>query len=66
MTVNPIFHSITKHIEIVVHFVRKKVESKELEVRYVLTEFQTADIFTKPLASNRFKGLKSKLNRKSV
>ena len=58
MTMNLVFHSRTKHIEIVVHFVREKVEARELEVRYIPTEFQIANIFTKPLATNKFEILK--------
>ena len=65
MATNLVFHSRTKHIEIAVHFVREKVEAKELEVRYVPTEFQVADVFTKPLAVNRFDIFKQKLNVKS-
>ena len=41
------FHARTKHIKIDVHFVREKVVNKEIEVRYVPTEKQTADILTK-------------------
>ena len=65
MAANPIFRSRTKHIEIAVHFVKEKVESKELEVHYVPTEFQIDDVFTKPLAANRFGILKHKLNSRS-
>ena len=65
MATNPAFDSKTKHIEISVHFVREKVESKELEVRYLPTEFQVVDVFTKPLTANRFGILKHKLNVRS-
>ena len=65
MAANLIFHSRTKRIEKEVHFVKEKVESKELEVRYVPIEFQVADVFTKPFAANRFDILKNKLNVRS-
>ena len=65
MVANLVFDSRTKHIEIVVYFVREKVKTRKLEVRYVPTESQVADIFTKPLAANRFDILKHKLNIKS-
>ena len=49
----PVFHAHTKHIEVHYHFVRERVLSGEVELRYVHTDRQVADIFTKPLGSDK-------------
>uniref|UniRef100_A0A2N9FVU6 Reverse transcriptase Ty1/copia-type domain-containing protein n=1 Tax=Fagus sylvatica TaxID=28930 RepID=A0A2N9FVU6_FAGSY len=46
---NPMFHAHTKHIEVDFHFVRERVLRKDLEVKFVSTVDQLADIFTKSL-----------------
>ncbi|CAJ2668748.1 unnamed protein product [Trifolium pratense] len=58
---NPIQHSRSKHIEIKHHFIRDHVNKKEIELIFVDTDNQLADIFTKPLVEDRFNELKVKL-----
>jgi hypothetical protein len=54
LSANPAFHARTKHIEIDFHFVRDKVASKSLAVRFISSKDNLADIFTKPTASSHF------------
>ena len=54
MTKKPIYHSRTKHIKITYHFIRDVVEKKEVEVKYVRTQDQMMDIFTKTLPKEKF------------
>jgi len=51
---NPILHSRTKHIEIRHHFIRDHVQKGDVELKFISTDFQWADIFTKPLQEDRF------------
>jgi hypothetical protein len=47
---NPVFHARTKHIEVHYHFLREKVIDGEVDLQYVNTNEQVADIFTKGLS----------------
>ena len=49
MTKNANQHSKTKHIEIRYHFLRDHFEKGDIDIDYVSTDLQLADIFTKPL-----------------
>ncbi|KAL9996454.1 putative 1,4-alpha-glucan branching enzyme [Helianthus debilis subsp. tardiflorus] len=63
LSANPVFHARTKHVEVDFHFVREKVAQRKLSVQFISTHDQIADVFTKPLPSDRFLLLKSKLKR---
>jgi uncharacterized membrane protein YciS (DUF1049 family) len=58
---NPVFHSKTKHIPIKYHFLREQVTNQIVQVHYIPTTEQIADIFTKPLAKTPFEYLRQKL-----
>jgi hypothetical protein len=62
MADNPVEHSRTKHIDIRHHFLRDHQQKGDIEVFYVSTENQLADIFTKPLDDKTFCRLRSELN----
>ncbi|KAI5318095.1 hypothetical protein L3X38_037803 [Prunus dulcis] len=54
LSANPIFHSRIKHLDVDFHFIRERVQSKDLIVQYVPTDEQVADILTKGLHSPIF------------
>jgi len=59
---NPIQHSRAKHIEIKHHFIRDYVQKGILDIQFIDTENQWADIYTKPLTVERFDFIKKNLN----
>ena len=59
---NPILHSRAKHIEIKHHFIRDYVQKGILTLKFTDTDHQWVDIFTKPLAEDRFQFILKILN----
>ncbi|KAM2910150.1 hypothetical protein FF1_003050 [Malus domestica] len=54
LTTNHVFHSRIKHLDTNFHFMRERVQQGDLEVVYIPTEDQTADVLTKGLHSPAF------------
>ncbi|GJX70448.1 retrovirus-related pol polyprotein from transposon TNT 1-94 [Tanacetum coccineum] len=63
---NNVQHSRAKHIDIRYHFIKEKVENVIMEQYFVRTEYQLANIFTKPLPRERFNFLIDMLGMKSM
>nr|GEU70558.1 hypothetical protein [Tanacetum cinerariifolium] len=60
---NPVQHSRTKHIAVHYHFIMKRVEKGTIELYFVKTNYQLADIFTKALPTDCFTYLVRRLAR---
>ncbi|GJU26974.1 retrovirus-related pol polyprotein from transposon TNT 1-94 [Tanacetum coccineum] len=63
---NNVQHSRAKHIDVCYHFIKEQVENRIVELYFVWTEYQLADIFTKPLPRERFNFLIEKLGMRSM
>ena len=46
---HPEFHARTKHIDIAFHFLCDHVQKGAIDLSYINTDYNIADIFTKPL-----------------
>ena len=51
---NLVYHQRSKHIDICFHSIQEHVKNKEVELLYVKTQDQVADMFTKPLKVDLF------------
>ncbi|KAK2981491.1 hypothetical protein RJ640_012248 [Escallonia rubra] len=58
---NPVFHDRSKHIDTRYHFIRESIAKKQVQVKFVKSEDQVANIFTKPLNREVFEKLQSRL-----
>nr|GEW27061.1 retrovirus-related Pol polyprotein from transposon TNT 1-94 [Tanacetum cinerariifolium] len=63
---NPVQYSRTKHIAVRYHFIKEHVEKGTIELYFVKTDYQLADIFTKALPTDRFNYLVHRLGMRSL
>nr|GEW42650.1 hypothetical protein [Tanacetum cinerariifolium] len=63
---NNVQHSRAKHIDVRYHFIKEQVENGIVKLYFVRTEYQLADIFTKPVLRERFNFLIEKLGIRSM
>nr|GEX90643.1 retrovirus-related Pol polyprotein from transposon TNT 1-94 [Tanacetum cinerariifolium] len=63
---NPVQHSRTKHIAIRYHFIKEHVKKGTIELYFVKTDYQLADLFTKALPADRFNYLVRRLGMRSL
>ena len=66
MTKNTKHHNRTKHIDISHHFVRERVEMKEIFVTHCPSKHMVADIMTKGLPRVQFEKLRDAMGVCSV
>ncbi|GKG14245.1 hypothetical protein Tco_0353845 [Tanacetum coccineum] len=62
---NNVQHSRSKHIDVRFHFIKEHVKNGVIELYFVNTEYQLANIFTKGLGKERIEFLINKLGMQS-
>nr|GEX56301.1 retrovirus-related Pol polyprotein from transposon TNT 1-94 [Tanacetum cinerariifolium] len=63
---NPVQHSRTKHIVVRYNFIKEHMENGTIELYFIKTDYQLADIFTKALPADRFNYLVHRLGIRSL
>ncbi|GKA50131.1 hypothetical protein Tco_0743204 [Tanacetum coccineum] len=66
LSCNTVQHSRTKHIAVKYHFIKEQVKKEIVELYFVKTAYQLADIFTKALAQECFEFLVKRLGMQSI
>ena len=61
MTENPMFHDRSKHLEIKYFYIQDVMQKGAINLQYVSTDEQVADVLTKPLSRIKFKHFREKL-----
>ena len=63
---NLVHHDHSKHIDLRYHFIRDCVETSKIDIEYVGTEDQLADVLTKSLGRVQFMELKKRIGVEEV
>ncbi|GJS06515.1 retrovirus-related pol polyprotein from transposon TNT 1-94 [Tanacetum coccineum] len=63
---NPVQHSCTKHIDVRYHFIKEQVEKSIVELFFIGTKYQLADLFTKAQSEDMFKYLVRRLGMRCL
>ncbi|GKE64743.1 retrovirus-related pol polyprotein from transposon TNT 1-94, partial [Tanacetum coccineum] len=63
---NPVQHLRTKDIAVRYHFIKEHVEKGTIDVYFVKTDYQLAELFTKALLVDRFNSLVRRLGMRSL
>ena len=61
MSVNPVFHDKSKHIENWYHFIHDMVQKGAVELHYIPTDDQIANVLTKTLLKVKFEYFRGRL-----
>ena len=58
---NQVYHEYSKHIEVRYNFIQNCVEENKVILKYVRTDDQLTDLFTKPLGIPKFLEFREKI-----
>jgi len=61
-TKNPVQHNKTKHVEVDRHSIKEKIKDSSIELPFLKSEDQLADIFTKTVTGKPFTRVLSNLS----
>jgi hypothetical protein len=58
MTKNPVFHIKSKHMQLRHHFIKNMVSKKEIQLKFINTNNQPANVLTKIVPVEKFQQFK--------